>query len=414
MEEKKKSINVSLQSWQKDCYKLINDHPTNSFIVIKSARQRGKSFLLSVLCLSRSINNPGSVSICISPTLSQSRKMFKDIIKMLGTIPVIQSSNSTLLEIEFTNGSQLLFKSAEQGEALRGFTVRGGGVLVIDEGVFIKDDIFGLVFPYVNVSKASVVITSTPLFRNGMFYDLYSKGLNGDGNIYSFDVMNYDTSFFLNEEQKQLYFETMPSTQFRTEILGEFIDEFSDTFGEFKDVCNNTYDPTDTNFFMGVDFGSGTQNDNTVITIMNSRKQMVDLCYFNDLSAQDTIDKILEYAVKWNVRKITIESNSIGNVFYSLLQDKNRGRFNISKFTTTNESKNQIINRLQLAIQKKEVQLLDDIELKIEFANYQIESTKNGKITYNGKKGFKDDIVMSTAICLESITNGGNSTFFFI
>ena len=122
-----------------------------------------------------SINKAGSTSICISPTLNQSRKIYKEILKGIQNLPVYQSSNSTILEINLTNGSCIKFKSGEQRDSLRGESVNG--VLIRDEAVFIPDDVIFTTLPFVDVAQAPILLTSTPKFRNGVFYDFFQNGL---------------------------------------------------------------------------------------------------------------------------------------------------------------------------------------------------------------------------------------------
>lgn len=73
---------------------------------------------------------------------------------------------------------------------------------------------------------------------------------------------------------------------------------------------------------------------------------------------------------------------------------------------TDNESKNKIINNLQLLIENKAVRLIDDFELKNELAMYQLEQTRTGKTTYNAQKGSHDDLVIATAIAFYSTITG--------
>lgn len=397
-----KKISVELIGWQKDAFKMLKENGDGNIFVVKSARQRGKSYFIIISMLDCAINHKQSTTIYVAPTLNQCRKAFKDILSMLGTIPVVESSNGSLLEITFKNGSQILFKSQEQKEGLRGYTVKGGGALFIDEGTFVTDETYNMVLPYVSVSKANVVICSTPLFKSGNFYNFYVKGLNHENNFHSLDVMAYDNSYFISEEQQQQFFESMTTMMFKSEILGEFVDEFSSTFGDFKSVCTNEFEYA-TPYYMGVDFGVGSGGDYTSLVVMNSKKQMCDLQYFNDCDTETTIERIIKMAEKWNVRVTTTEINSIGHVYFDLLDKRMGGRFGLTKFVTDNTSKNRIINELTLGIEKQEVTLLDDIQLKIQFSNYECEKTKTNKITYNAKSGYHDDIVMSTAICLDSI-----------
>ena len=60
--------------------------------------------------------------------------MFNDITVSFERL--IKKSNASLLEIEFVNGSIIKFKSAEQGDSIRGETVKHSGILVVDEAAY--------------------------------------------------------------------------------------------------------------------------------------------------------------------------------------------------------------------------------------------------------------------------------------
>ena len=165
----------TLFPWQKDIISGILKYPHDIHIA-KSKRQVGKSVTCEVLLLYFAINKAGSTSICISPTLNQSRKIYKEILKGIQNLPVYQSSNSTTLEINLTNGSCIKFKSGEQRDSLRGETVNG--ILILDEAVFIPDDVIFTTLPFVDANRAPILLTSTPKFRNGTFYDFFQNGLS--------------------------------------------------------------------------------------------------------------------------------------------------------------------------------------------------------------------------------------------
>jgi hypothetical protein len=134
---------------------------------------------------------------------------------------------------------------------------------------------------------------------------------------------------------------------------------------------------------------------------------MVFIEYFNDKTPTEQIDRIVRLIEQYQPIKITVESNSIGNIYFDMLQKRVKRR--ILKFTTTNDSKNKIIDKLGIALENKEIGILRDEELLTELRMYAAERTKTGKITYNAPSGYKDDAVMSLAICWDSLfTNKGN------
>ena len=80
---------------------------------------------------------------------------------------------------------------------------------------------------------------------------------------------------------------------------------------------------------------------------------MVFIEYFNDKTPTEQIDRIVRLIEQYQPIKITVESNSIGNIYFDMLQKRVKRR--IIKFTTTNDSKNKIIDKLGVALENKEI-----------------------------------------------------------
>ena len=193
--------NVKIVKWkgykpyefQRAVHNELNDGKgSGKIVVVKSHRQCGKSTMIENELLRYAITYDNSVSICISPTLNQSRKVFKDLFNVLDGKSILKSANKSTLEIELSNKSTILLKSAEQKENLRGYTV--SGILCIDEAIIISDDIFYLISPFTIVHNAPILITSTPKFKRGFFYDYYVMGKTKDNpNIITIDWNDFDT-----------------------------------------------------------------------------------------------------------------------------------------------------------------------------------------------------------------------------
>jgi len=409
--DEKKTIKLqgySPISWQQEAHKALAEHASGLTLVVKAHRQVGKTMFICNALLFNSVNYAGSVSYFIAPTWTQSRKVFRELVKSMAGIPILKASNETLLSISFINGSEIYLKSAEQSDgALRGFTCKKRGLLCIDEAAYISMDVFANVMNYTNVNNNNVIIVSTPKFESGFFYDLFCKGLSGvDKNVISIDVNNYDTSMFLSDEKKAFYKVTMPTLMYQTDILGLFIKESSAVFGEFNHACSNKFNTDNTDYYFGVDWGTGNGNDRTAISIFNGLKQQVAMHYFDDKDPNETIEYILKLTEEYHPKKITVEKNSIGDVFGKLLRKElmqKHPKTSFRFFITDNNSKNRIVGQLQVAINNKAIQLLDDTQLKIEMVNYEVQKTPTGKVTYNAASGQHDDCLMATMICLDSI-----------
>lgn len=398
----------NLFKWQSDVMFKVFNNWTNTIHVIKSKRQVGKSILLENILLKTAIERKGSDSFVVSPTNAQADKIFNELVKAIKNTPVYKNHSVANHNITFSGGSHIYFKSAEQRENLRGYTVTG--ILCIDEAAYISDAVISDVMPWVDANKAPIVFTSTPVGRQGLFYKFYIEGLqDNEDQYFSYDWAKYDTSLLLTEERKQFYQRTLPRDKYITDILGEFLDSKSPVFGDYSSVLTNDIDPDDTVYYFGIDWATGVGGDETAIAIFNSKLQLVAIIHFKDKDETETINLITELAKKYRPKKITVELNSIGRVFFGLL-DKALKNARISTqlkgFTTTNESKETIVNKLQVAIQNKEVTLLRDPDLDIELSMFEMKLTPTNKRQYMAKAGFHDDMIMAICIGFDSINSG--------
>lgn len=396
-----------LEPWQRDLFDIYEANEKGKIIITKAVRQVGKSICLSLLVIAASFKEPRSESKVVLPIYKQAEKAYDKLCEI--GAPLITKQNASGLKVTFINGSTVEFSSAESGDNLRGFTVRRSGILAIDEASFIDSDFFySVLLPMTNVFKSNIFIFSTPKARQGFFYDLFEQGTKDDPKIISVDWTKYDTSKFLDAETLEIYRKKLPRAVFRSEYLGEWLETNESVFADFQDLFIDEATENGVYYF-GIDWSGQGQCDYTAISIFNSLNEMVDIVYFNDLDETETLNKIIELAIKYKPKKITVETNSIGNIYYGLLQKAVRQArlpIIVQGFVTTNDSKDEIISALQVAIQNKDIRFKRDDELERELNNYQLTFSKTGKRVFNSRSGFHDDLVIATAICLNSMKKG--------
>ena len=403
-------LGYNLFPWQKDIITGIIDKP-HDIHVVRSKRQTGKSVTIETVLMLFAINKMNSCSIAISPTLNQSRKLFKEIKRAVQDIPVYQGSNASTLEINFANGSSILFKSGEQGDSLRGNTV--SGILCIDEAVFIKDDVIFECFPFVDANRAPILMTSTPKFKTGVFYDFFEKGKRGENGYHLYDINEYDTSALLSPKRLEMYRKSMAPLVFASEYLGNFIEAMSAVFGDVEKLCGTTLHSSSQRT-MGIDWSNGAMDksgnpDETAVVVMNEHNEMEFLDSFSDKEVTETIDYIITKIRQYDVKKVVVETNSMGATYVNLLKKKISAtglRCQVIEFFTTNDSKRDIIENLQVQCVNGTIQLIRDNKLLLEMVSYQAEKTPSGKITYNGSVGVHDDLVIATALALWGLKKG--------
>lgn len=392
---------------QRDVHNYItNAKKINSvvkhIVTVVSPRQCGKSLLIVNELLRHSINKPNSTNGCISPTIKQAKKLYRDCVKAISKAKIVKSANATTLTIDLINGSEIAFRSAEQREALRGYTYTG--ILCIDECSYISDDIISIILPSTNVHKPIILNVSTPRLKQGYFYECYLKGLSDDFPYYkTFDFTKYDLSRFLPKEQIEEYKHILPKNLFITEILGQFLSTDGMLFENINAAVTNEKAEITPYLFAGIDIGSGVEKDNTVFTILNSKCQIIEQVAFNDKNTTDTVITLTDIIKKYNKNNlfINVEINGVGRPIYDLLK-KELPNHKLIAFTTTNQSKQRQVNELQVLLEQEQIKIPNDQNLINELSAFQATlNMKTNSISYSAPNGYHDDRVMSLLLAVD-------------
>jgi hypothetical protein len=415
------SLDIQWRDYQKKTLKEILGSAPNAVHVIKSPRQSGKSTLLEALLMYYGLNCRGSVSICVSPTFKQCKKIYDEIKNAVEPLHVVSKASEATMTITFTNTSKILFLSGESNLAVaQGWTVKNG-ILAIDEAAYLPRDFVEGLLPTVDVHRCPVILASTPRFADPLqlFYQYWTNGIDGVPGITLHDWSGFT---LLTEDKLEFYRRSLPDSTFRQYYLGEFTTVSEGVFGDYISCVSNEYDPV---FFptkregwsssyqpeygmgcvAGIDWASGVGGDETVITIFNDKKQMVYIEGFSNKDETETIEHLAEILERYKPRVTKVESNSIGQVFYGLLK-KRCTDLSITSFNTSQKSKQKLVNGLQVAIQNKEVQFLNDEKLISQLGNFVGSISANGNVSYAGAKGTHDDRVMSTLIAYSCFNTG--------
>jgi hypothetical protein len=404
-------LDIQWREYQKEFIKwIISPDAKGTTTAVKAPRQVGKTTVLMAVLMHYAINFPHSFSILMEPTNKQCLRVYNEMKTALE--PIVTSANQSQLSLEFITGSKIQFLSGEADIAsFQGYVVKNG-ILCVDEAAFITDDVFYALTPTTDVHQAPIILTSTPRFRKGVFYDYYVEGLKEEQDaVYTFDWAGKSV---LTPQKLEFYRKSLPERLFKNYYLGEFSDAVGAVFGKFNHVLSNTFtSPTyhrwETNIdcYMGIDWGSGQGQDYTCISVFNSLKQQIYIERFNDRDETQTIKRIVELIRSFRPITVQYETNGIGIVYGGLLQKAVQEHDDITSglkpFSTSNNSKNKLVNDLVVAIQNNEVQLLDNENLVNEMTTYESALSSTGKLTYNAAKGCHDDMVIATMLSFDLV-----------
>lgn len=383
-------------------------------VVVKSRRQVGKSVLIANLLLYYAINYKGTKNYVLSPTLKQGKNIYKSIINAISGCGIIKSKNATDLFITLINGSSISIKSAEQKESLRGETCTG--ILCIDECAYISSEVYNIVKPWCDFHKAVTLMVSTPFVKSGFFWEYYNHGLNREYNCISIDWSDEkyqdDMDFILPPSKLEEYKKLLPKNVFLTDYLGIFIDDDGTVFTDFKKCINKNEIKDSDKLYLGVDWAAGVESDDTVIVAFNQYGKQVYLDYFNKLTPTQQIDRIEKFIVQYKnqIAVVQTELNSLGTPLTDFLKNRSQIKTIINKFVgfnTTNQSKNAIVQNLQIAFEQKEIEILEDEKQSRELATYTAEyNAKTRNVSYNAPNGLHDDICIAMMLAYDAYKNG--------
>lgn len=391
---------------------ITGEKAKGKIVVVNSSRQKGKSYLVSNILLYYALNYSNSKSFYVAPTLKQSKMLYKMIIDGIVESGIIRHRNGQDLDIEFINGSHIYFKSAEQKDALRGFTVTG--VLCVDEGAFIQDDVFHLIQAWTNVKKAPILITSTPFVKSGFFWKYFNYGIERTHNCVTIDWSEekYRKSIeeLLPPEKLEEYREILPKNVFLTDYLGKFLDDEGSVFTNIKSCLKSAKIGQNDRLYVGIDWSNAGEGDYTVVSIFNQKGEQVLLEYWNKMSSLrqvQQVQRIIEPYLK-QIAVIATETNSIGKPYSDLLAQQNKiTAQKLREFSTTHTSKNAAVLNFQTALEKGTATLLPDEKQTREFSVFS--ATYNHKtrdVTYAAPQGLHDDCVMATLIAYDALRQG--------
>ena len=399
---------------QKDVIEeLRNAKGTNKIVVCKSSRQKGKSYLVGGLLLYYAINYANTKNYCLSPSFKQAKNIYQTIVNAIIKSGVVKAKNKTDLIITLINDSTINFKSAEQRDQLRGYTA---DFVCIDEAAFIPDSIFHIVLPWTDAKKAPMLIVSSPFTKNGFFYQYYNYGLNHQFNTVTIDWSDekYKDSIeqILPASKLEEYRQVLPHNVFLTEYLGEWMDTEGSVFNGFKQcIKQNTIKPTD-KLSIGIDWANGGENDDTAISAINQFGEQVYLAYFNNLTPTQQIDRIEKFLLQYKQQIVVVQTelNSLGTPLTDFLKEKPQISTLKDKFigfNTTNQSKNSLVQNLQIAFEQKEISILDDEKQIRELGYYTAEyNPKTRNVYYNAPQGLNDDICIALMLSYDAYKNG--------
>lgn len=402
MNEIKINIKFKPTPLQKQIYEAFRND-ANSFIICKLGRRSGKSYLGVYTLLRFCLENKNSKNIAVFPTFRLAKEIFDIFLSKVDGTPLIKRYSRSDYVIELYNGSKVDFYSATNADSIRGKTYDGMGL--IDESAFISDyAIQEVILPaFATAKKPKFLIVSTPRFKKGFFFDYYSKGLNKSAKCISFSGPS-TSSPYVNEDFLNLMKQTLTDRQYKTEILAEWLDA-SDGVFNYKNA--NIHEITPYKKCWGaIDTG---KTDKSSVSIISEHGEVVHVVEFNGTDYTIIMNKMLSVIKEYNCDQVWMEVNGVGSPLFDFMKKEFR---DMKPFTTTNSSKNKLIEDLALGLEKGTLKIYDEYFdlLTNQMDNVSVDynpSTRNIRYLFSRDENGHCDSLFSTGLAYQAYLANG-------
>jgi hypothetical protein len=356
--------------------------------VIDCGRRFGKNILLQDLSIETAAIENAPVGWG-APVYKQVLDDFRALDNMLA--PIITRRSMSELRLDILGGGSIEFWSLDKPDNMRGKKYKR---FIVNEAGFVGKliDIRNhIIAPTLIDYRGDDYYSGTPKGMNG-FYALYNQ--TGDDWM-RWKMSSYENPHIPSDELDALK-TTMPERAFQQEILAEFIEGGGGVFRNIREMAvEKPQEPQSKHqYIIGVDWGRSY--DATVFSVLDvaERRQVwLDRMLDTDYASQRIRLKALSQ--RYNNAVVLAESNSIGQPNIEALQGEG---VPVQGFITTNATKANIIQALELAFENCRLTIIDDEEQINELIAYDNEKLLSGLIRYGAPDGMHDDIVMALAL----------------
>lgn len=191
----------------------------------------------------------------------------------------------------------------------------------------------------------------------------------------------------------------LPERAFRQELMGEFLEDAGGVFTGVSSVidrgriASESARPGLANYSTGIDLAR--TEDFTVLCTLDWQGKQVYFERFNQISWQRQIDRIAEVLRLYPGTGI-VDSTGVGDPIFEALRAR---RLNVRPFQFTNASKTELIDGLALAIERRQIHLMDIPEQENELVAFEYQMSPGSRtIRMAAPEGMNDDCVIALAL----------------
>src|SRR5262245_35491371 len=337
----------------------------------------------------------------VAPTMDLSDKVFREIVLLAAEhlkhrlVDLKQHDKRIGLRNLGGGLSEIRGKTADNPVSLLG---EGLDFVIVDEAARMKPAIWHSFLAQRLIDKdGSALLISTPKGK-GWLHAMWKRGQpGGDPGYESWNAPSWQNPH-LKRELIEAERERLPEAVFAQELEGRFIEGAGSVLRYVREAATgDLQEPVKgEDYFGGLDLAK--VNDFTVLTIMNSKREVVFVDRFNKLDWGLQIQRIAAATERYNQAWTLVDSTGAGEPVYEALL---AAGVRVEGYAFTNASKNALITNLSMLFEKRLLRLptyelcptmVDELEA------FEYTVTDAGTVKTGAPSGQHDDHVVSLAL----------------
>ena len=400
-----------LDPWQQEVL------DTEGNICLRSGRQVGKSTVIGIKAARYALENQKKLVMVISKTERQAHLLFMKILLSIHNMDKTQimkgKNRPTKSKIALKNGSVIhCLPAGDTGYGIMGFTI---DLLIADEAAFIPEEVWTSVIPALAITRGSIWLLSTPFVKEGYYYRCFEDPTYTAFHTSSEDCPRKDEAFLAYQKS------WMTKAQYAQMYLGQFMDELRQFFPDelIRKRCVLKRRPSilkGRNYFIGCDVARMDRDEFAfeILDRLKKRKlEHVENIITKGVPIPESTRRIIALNAQYNFKKEYIDSGGMGITVCDILREDNKNRRKVVEINNASRSidweehkkriiKEDLYNNLKALMQKGEIHLLNDDEVKLSLKSIQAEHNKDtGRLKIWGSYSHITEGLIRAAWCVK-------------
>ena len=402
-------MTMHLDPWQKEVMK------TKGNMCLRSGRQVGKSTIIALKAAKYALENSDKLIMIISKTEKQAYLLFSKILRNLVDLDKKQimkgKDRPTKTKISLKNKCVIFCLCAgDTGYGLMGYTIN---LLIADEAAFIPEEVWNSVIPALAITRGNIWLLSTPFVKSGYYYNCFQDPAFNAFHTSSEDCPRKDQVFL--DRQKDV----LTKAQYAQMYLGQFVDEIRQFYPDelIRRICKGERRKVilkNRRYSIGCDVARMDRDEFTfeILDHTNIKSiQHVESIVTKNIPIPESTRRIIELNAEYNFEKEYIDSGGMGITVCDILREDDANKRKVEEVNNASRAidtddhfkklmKEDLYNNLKKLMEKDEITLLDDDEVKSSLKSIQAEHDQNtGRLKIWGSDSHIVEGIIRAAKC---------------